>query len=157
MVDWENWKAKQGQQLLQCKPVVQSYIKKQQMNVTEALSCLHLVTTRGLDQVVLFLLQIVNILFYTLHFTFCKITFFATCGNWSSDYLIQMIMIRLSDKNDNNQMIMIRVKRAQWCWPMLLPSWCTRWDKIHFNFLKSYKVEDNRRANIKLQVIRHLE
>ena len=22
---------------------------------------------------------------------------------------------------------MIRAKRAQWCWPMLLPSWCTRW------------------------------
>ena len=22
---------------------------------------------------------------------------------------------------------MIRVKREQWCWPMLLPSWCTRW------------------------------
>ena len=24
-------------------------------------------------------------------------------------------------------MTMIRVKREQWCWPMLLPSWCTRW------------------------------
>ena len=54
-------------------------------------------------------------------------------------------------------MIMIRAKRAQWCWPMLLPSWCTRWDKILFHFSKFYKVEDNRKANIKLQVFGHFD
>ena len=42
--------------------------------------------------------------YFTLtYLIFCKIIFFAACGNWSSDYLIQMIMIRLYDKNDNDQ------------------------------------------------------
>ena len=61
------------------------------MNVTEALSCLHLVTTRGLDQVVLF---------------FCKLLIsyltFDILQNYILRYLWKLV-IRLYDTNDNDQ------------------------------------------------------
>ena len=65
--------------------------------------CLVFISWQLADWIRLCFFYLLTFYFTLTYLIFCKIIFFAACGNWSSDYLIQMIMIRLYDKNDNDQ------------------------------------------------------